>query len=263
MPDDLDNPKPAETPSQYWEFINWRIRDIFYVIGATFLSAIIQYIFLYNILKLSEGRAFAFFFVSLLATCAFFAWVFGVIRIRGKMSDLGLSLADWKPQAKRALKWLPITILTDIAGLLLIIALIAIYAFVVGASFSGLYDQWTKDDGKPNDSDITKPFREAPFTYFMAFAVLVVVAPICEEIFFRGLVYGALRRRLRKTTAQFISAGFFGICHGFLCFPQFFAGLIFAHVYESNQPKSLVTSITLHALNNSMVFILLALANNI
>ena len=47
-----------------------------------------------------------------------------------------------------------------------------------------------------------------------ALAVLVgVVVPIGEELFFRGLVFGALRRRLNRHLAALLSALFFTAAH--------------------------------------------------
>ena len=47
-----------------------------------------------------------------------------------------------------------------------------------------------------------------------AIAVLVgVIVPIGEELFFRGLVFGALRRRMNRHLAAFLSALFFAAAH--------------------------------------------------
>jgi membrane protease YdiL (CAAX protease family) len=41
----------------------------------------------------------------------------------------------------------------------------------------------------------------------------VVGAPIVEELFFRGLLQGALAHRYGPRTALWVQAGIFGVCH--------------------------------------------------
>jgi membrane protease YdiL (CAAX protease family) len=43
--------------------------------------------------------------------------------------------------------------------------------------------------------------------------VLAVGAPIVEELFFRGLLQGALAHRYGPRTALWVQAGIFGVCH--------------------------------------------------
>ena len=50
--------------------------------------------------------------------------------------------------------------------------------------------------------------------FFLAFACLVVLAPICEEIIFRGWLYGKLRFRMPAVPAIIITSLLFGIMHG-------------------------------------------------
>ena len=50
--------------------------------------------------------------------------------------------------------------------------------------------------------------------YFIAFVCLVVLAPIAEEIVFRGWLYGKLRMRLSAIPAILITSVLFGIMHG-------------------------------------------------
>ena len=50
--------------------------------------------------------------------------------------------------------------------------------------------------------------------YFWAFVCLVVIAPVCEEIIFRGWLYGKLRARLTAVPATLLVSVLFGIMHG-------------------------------------------------
>jgi len=88
--------------------------------------------------------------------------------------------------------------------------------------------------------------------------VVIVVAPIGEEFFFRGFFYRALRSRLTVLVAAAIDGVVFGLIHfsgsdtldllpvlGFL-------GFVFCLVYE--RTKTLYTVIALHSLNNSIAY---------
>ncbi len=50
--------------------------------------------------------------------------------------------------------------------------------------------------------------------YMVAFICIVVLAPVAEEIMFRGWLYGKLRGRLSAVPAILITSALFGIMHG-------------------------------------------------
>jgi len=84
-----------------------------------------------------------------------------------------------------------------------------------------------------------------------ALALLVgVVVPIGEELFFRGLVFGALRRRLHRHLAVLLSALFFAAAHlepaGALSILML--GVVLAYAYEYT--GSLVPGMIAHGTNN-------------
>jgi len=77
---------------------------------------------------------------------------------------------------------------------------------------------------------------------------LVLVGPILEEIVFRGLLYGPMRRRVGPVFAALVTALLFMLGHGQIAQGIFVFGLLFAYLYESTQ--SLVPSILFHILVN-------------
>lgn len=81
-------------------------------------------------------------------------------------------------------------------------------------------------------------------------ALLAVVVPIGEEVFFRGLVYGGLRLRWGVAAGALASAAFFAAVHTQLvhALPIFALGLVLAIVYERS--GSLVPGMVAHGLNN-------------
>jgi membrane protease YdiL (CAAX protease family) len=50
--------------------------------------------------------------------------------------------------------------------------------------------------------------------FILAFSCLVVLAPVCEEIIFRGWLYGKLRFRMPAIPAILITSVLFGVMHG-------------------------------------------------
>ncbi len=91
--------------------------------------------------------------------------------------------------------------------------------------------------------------------------LLGVVAPIAEELIFRGFVYGALRRYVPAFAAVGVSAIVFGLMHmNSLALVQIvFIGIVLAVLYE--RTRSLLPGIVCHGLNNILVFCLILLVN--
>lgn len=88
-------------------------------------------------------------------------------------------------------------------------------------------------------------------------AVVVLGAPVGEELFFRGLLFGALRRRYRFRAAAVISAAVFAVFHVLpLLMPLLFAvGVGLAHVYERR--GSLLAAMAAHAGFNLIGYLLI------
>jgi len=89
--------------------------------------------------------------------------------------------------------------------------------------------------------------------------MIICVAPFCEEFFFRGFFYGALRTRFSIAAAAIIDGLVFGLIHfegstdGLLIVPPLaMLGVVFCLVYE--QTKSLYPVIALHSINNSIAY---------
>jgi len=86
------------------------------------------------------------------------------------------------------------------------------------------------------------------------FLVGGIVAPVAEEIFFRGILYGFLRR-WGIVVALVLSTTAFALTHGLgHGFPltQVVGGILFAVAYELE--KNLMVPITIHCLGNLAIF---------
>jgi membrane protease YdiL (CAAX protease family) len=99
---------------------------------------------------------------------------------------------------------------------------------------------------------VRTPLPSAPGQIFMFFLVGGVIAPVSEEIFFRGIIFGFFRR-WGFYVAILISTVFFVLPHGrHLPLTQIVGGIVFAFAYEKE--KSLLVPVTIHCLGNLAIF---------
>ncbi|MBS0263632.1 MAG: CPBP family intramembrane metalloprotease [Planctomycetes bacterium] len=122
----------------------------------------------------------------------------------------------------------------------------------------------------PRTSLTPEILQRAAATPSLPFIILFVVAatviaPICEEVFFRGFVQAVLRPRITVWGATLVQSALFAVGHTFGLVHMLFVfvlGLIFTGVRESRQ--SLVTPMFVHAGNNlfaSVGFLILVILN--
>jgi membrane protease YdiL (CAAX protease family) len=84
------------------------------------------------------------------------------------------------------------------------------------------------------------------------FLLAVLLAPLCEEFIFRGLLFGGLRRSMGLVPAMAMSAALFAIVHPPLSMlPVFVLGLVTAYSYE--RTKGLIAPMLVHAVYNAAV----------
>lgn len=106
---------------------------------------------------------------------------------------------------------------------------------------------------------IKAPLPTGPIDRGLFFLVGGLVAPIAEEVFFRGIVYGVLRR-WGVATALLGSACLFVLAHvvySGLPITQIVGGLVFAISYELE--GSVLVPIMIHAIGNTAIFTVSAL----
>lgn len=100
----------------------------------------------------------------------------------------------------------------------------------------------------------------SPAIRWALWGTAAIGAPLIEETFFRGALFGALRRRNRFIVALVGSSAFFAILHpqlplGFM--PIALLGAGFACLYEWR--RSLVPGMVAHAINNTLAFVMMSL----
>lgn len=106
---------------------------------------------------------------------------------------------------------------------------------------------------EPKQEDIAEGFGSVP----VQFLLIVIAAPIGEEVCFRGMLYGGLRNRLPRLAAALAAGLVFGALHaltGVTAVPPLIAfGVILSLLYEKT--GSIVPGILLHMLNNSVALL--------
>lgn len=102
---------------------------------------------------------------------------------------------------------------------------------------------------------IRSPLPAAPADKALFFFVGGIVAPAAEEVVFRGLIFGYLRR-WGLAAAILISTGMFAAIHTGVTFPvtQIVGGVVFALAYHTG--GSLMAPIVIHTLGNLAIFAL-------
>jgi membrane protease YdiL (CAAX protease family) len=108
----------------------------------------------------------------------------------------------------------------------------------------------------PFPVDSMEEFLEANSTFssyplWQAIIANIICAPILEEVVFRGLVYGRLRRAMPAIVAAIISSVLFGLMHGHWIWViwAFFMGMIFN--YARMRTGSILPGIIMHMVVNT------------
>jgi membrane protease YdiL (CAAX protease family) len=145
-------------------------------------------------------------------------------------ASIGLGPANWRIGLKKGLIWS------------------AAFGLTAGIGFAVL---WMA--GMDPLNLVRSPLPRQPLKLAFFFAVGGLVGPVAEEVFFRGILYGFLKR-WGKWTAVVLSSLIFVLFHRFDGFPlpQAVGGVVFALAYDAGQ--SLLAPITIHVLGNLALF---------
>jgi membrane protease YdiL (CAAX protease family) len=137
------------------------------------------------------------------------------------------------------------------------------YFWVVPAGLGAVYAFGIAHDAlvHPHEQAIVKEFPHSAVGVIMFVLVAVVMAPVFEEIVFRGFLFRGLANSLGWVWGALISAAVFGGAHLQLdvFLPLAALGLALAWAYR--RTGSLWTSITMHALFNAIAVLAWALTS--
>ena len=176
--------------------------------------------------------------------------IFGIaLRYRLPLSRLGVHTGGWP--------------LLAIAGLLSGVAMIAISALAEDASIFlvGLVQGRERALAQAAAEHARSPLTlvlettRGPAGIAWLAALLGVVVPIGEELYFRGVVYGGLRNRWGVGWGLLGNTLFFGVIHQQVVhfLPIALLGLVLALLYERTQ--SLLPAVIVHGVNNIMAIL--------
>ena len=142
------------------------------------------------------------------------------------LSCVGLASSQMLPGVKKGIIW------SAGFGMLVFFAFLVVFLF--GTDPLGL---------------IRTPLPLKRIDMILYFVVGVLVAPITEEVFFRGILYGFFRR-WGMLAALILSTFLFVLPH--LGITQMIGGILFAVAYEKE--RSLMVPIIIHATGNMAIF---------
>jgi membrane protease YdiL (CAAX protease family) len=222
-----DRPRVPSRPDRRWPYASWGWLELIPVAAMPFGIALVGEIVVLGMFGWSGpgGRVLA----SLVQQVALGAGVWWWVKVRtGSAAALGLWRGGWRGGD------VAIGAAVGFGAMLLSAAIILVTMFLV--------ERVTGELPGPDN-----PLDSFPDAWFGPVAVLAVgFAPICEEIAFRGFLFGGLRRAMRFRWAALVSGALFGLVHAD---PIRFVGLsvtgiILAGLYERR--RTLVAPIAAH-----------------
>ncbi len=127
-----------------------------------------------------------------------------------------------------------------------VLVFIAFYVFLLA---------WSQlDPGAEDDLAADLGAKESTLALVAVIALTTIVAPIVEELFFRGFLFGALRRAIPWVWAAILSGAIFGGIHlgtpAIFLVPLAVFGALLCVLYQ--RTNSLIPGMGVHAFNNAL-----------
>ncbi|MFA5366943.1 MAG: type II CAAX endopeptidase family protein [Dehalococcoidia bacterium] len=144
---------------------------------------------------------------------------------------------------------------SDVKGLLLGAAVV-----LIGIAVASIYNLIMVEVGADSPSSLPSDFVGTWYNWAMLGLFAIVVAPVAEELFFRGFMLPGISKRFGKGWGIVISAFIFSLVHlqpGALV-PIFLLGLLLAWLYIKT--KSIWPCIFAHFTYNSIAFVIMIIS---
>jgi len=222
--------------------IKWGVWDIFKLAIIFVFLGYLFYMFessFFSFLSLKEIPSFMPLLNTGLIDLVLFGFIIYFVKVKYKQKIAALGLTF-----KKAGKNILIAIASYLAFLPLLFVLL-----LVLITISAVFNY------QPPPQLLFKLFLEEKRLWLLIYSTLVVIAlgPLVEEVFFRGFVYNALKRKWGRPSAMVLSSIVFAALHGNLIgfLPIVALGLLLVYMYEKT--GSLIPSITIHILHNSLM----------
>lgn len=137
-----------------------------------------------------------------------------------------------------------------------------LYALIVNGAVAALM-YFIPDFPIAEKQDVGFQALSVRYEYIIAFLILVVVAPIAEEIFFRGYLYGKLRAHVPVYAAMLVVAVLFAAAHGQwnVAVDTFVLSLVLTGLRELT--GSIWAGILVHMLKNGVAYYVLFVTTSI
>lgn len=225
------------------QIINWSIIDVlkisilFLFFGYAVHIAEAFYIWLFRI-KTFDTNLFALINTAFIDIAGLFLIIYFVsVKHRQRLISLGITLKNFAREI-----W--VGLLGYIAFIPILISIFIIVIVIVNIT-----------NYKPQPQPIFEIFFEEKRTNVLTSLIILIsiIGPITEEMFFRGFAYSALKRRFGVVFAALVSSSVFALLHANIVgfFPIMSLGLLLTYLYEKS--GSLIPSITVHTLHNSIL----------
>lgn len=193
------------------------------------------------------GGVFAFFFtggveLAFVIAPAYYAAVRRAPGITPRQGFAALGLRSTR---------LNVAVVASVVGFVVIIGCSLLYSYLLQVFKLPLHT---------NSDALLQQAKYAPISTMALVAGAVLVAPICEELFFRGFLFGGLLHRMSFWPAALLSAFLFALAHGDIgSFAVLFIfGMVLAVVRW--RVGSIWPGIVIHAANNATAAVAIILA---
>jgi membrane protease YdiL (CAAX protease family) len=141
-------------------------------------------------------------------------------------------------------------------------AVVAALGWLAVLAFGNLYMQVLARTGvslPSPQSDLVSFAGASPFRTALIIVGAAVLAPVSEELFFRGVIFGLIRKNTGFYLAAVLSSLVFSLFHGLeLAFPVFVLAMLLCYLYE--RTGALFLPVLVHVVNN-VASIVLAMGN--
>lgn len=235
-------PRTLDTPEALWSIGDVFKAVIFFIFFHRVFSAVVyvlQSLAAKDLIDLRLDMAAS----TLIMDVMIFLFVLRVVKFRYKqgLDALGLSFKD--------------IVLNIRAGLYLYVAFLPVLAVILLGvlSLARLFDYVPPI--QPVHELIFKEHR--PAAILLISFLIALIGPFIEEVFFRGFLYSAFKKKAGILCAVLLSSFLFAFLHGnFLGFvPIMFLGVLLAYLRE--RTGSLVPSIAVHVVHNSVLAVMM------
>ena len=233
-PNETQSPQLVPTPPPPPQPASWTASDTWLGLGILIL-VVVGYVFALALLEPTQGTGIfyvaTFEFIMLVPIAIIFLW----------------RKVSWKELGFRAFSTAALSLGCGL--------LVAVYVLVI------INNLIMVALGVATQADvISEILGEIDSPYLFAFTT-AIVAPITEELFFRGFLFKGLREKYGWVNALMFSSIIFALFHGQLAtlLPTFLLGALFAYMYQ--RTESVYPGMVLHFAVNAMGAMVLLFAN--